>query len=514
MAERGRAVLPLAPLAAAVALALAPACRAEVKFTPAVALSETWTDNVNLAPAPLARSQFITDLAPSFALDAHTRRLQLSASYQLHAYAYSDKDVPNLMRSSRQLQAGGKATLVNEMLFLDAAATRGQSSISAFGPQINDNPYSAVNRTEVSTWRLSPYLTHRFGNLADMRLRYTHDVVDTGIQTVGNTRADSADFALASLPQRRLGWNLNYNRQHMVDQLAGAYQSETAQAQLSYRLTPSLALTAGGGHDQYDYQGQGGRTGGGNWSAGLQWTPSPRTSLQASTGHRYFGKTYALAAMHRSRHTVWNIDYNEAVTTSRQQFLLPAAVNTAAMLDRLFLPTIADPVARQQAVDAYLRSTGLPSSLVSNVNYLSNRYMLQKQFQASAAFSGAYSLLMLTVFDVRRTALSVQQADSELLGSSLANLNDNVRQQGVNLALTYRLSSRSQAIGAVTVGRNESLSTGIRDDNRALRIGLSHLFSPKLQGLLELRHVQGGTGATGTTGYRENAVVATLSMKL
>jgi uncharacterized protein (PEP-CTERM system associated) len=520
MAERRRAgahrraALPLAPLAAALALALAPAARAELKFSPSVALTETYTDNVNLAPDEQARSQFIVDLAPTFALAANTRRLQLAAAYSFHSYAYAHRDVPNVIRSNRQLQANARARLIDELLFVDAAANRGQQSVSAFGPLINDNPYSAVNRTEVSTWSISPYLMHRFGSSADLMLRYTRDAVDTGTQAFGNTRADSVAFSLGSARERRLGWNLHYDRQRLVDRLAGPSQSESALAQLSYRLVPSFALTASGGHDQYDYQSLGGRTGGNNWSVGLQWTPSPRTSLQASTGHRYFGKTSTLAATHRSRHSVWSINYNEAVTTTRQQFLLPATIDTASLLDRLFAPNIPDPVARQQAIEAYLRATGLPASLANNVNYLSNRYMLQKQFQASAIFTGAYSVLMLSANDTRRTGLSLQQTDSALLGSSLASLNENVRQQTLSAMLTYRLSSRSQAIATATAGRNDSLATGIRTDNRGLRLGLSHQFERNLQGLLEVRHVQGGAGATGASVYRENAISATLSLKL
>jgi uncharacterized protein (PEP-CTERM system associated) len=514
MAERRRAALPLAAPVAALALALAPAARAELKFSPSVALTETYTDNVNLAPPDEARHQFIADLAPTFALASNTRRLQLSAAYTIHSYAYAQQDVPNVIHSNRQLQAAAKARLIDELLFVDAAANRGQQSISAFGPLINDNPYSALNRTEVSTWRISPYVVHRFGSAADMQLRYTHDSVDTGTQAFGNTRGDSVAFSLASARERRLGWDLHYDRQRLVDRLAGPSQSQSAQAQLSYRLVPSLALTAASGYDDYDYETLGGRTRGQSWSAGLVWTPSPRTSLQASAGHRYFGKTYALAATHRSRHTVWSINYNEAVTTSRQQYLLPATIDTASLLDRLFTPNIPDPDARRLAVDAYLRATGLPSSLANNVNYLSNRYMLQKQFQASAAFTGAYSLLVLSAYDTRRTGLSLQQADSDLLGSTLASLNENVRQQGLSAMFTYRLSSRSQAIASAIAGRNDSLATGIRDDNRALRLGVSHLFERNLQGLLEVRRVQGGADLAGGRRYRENAISATLSMKL
>jgi uncharacterized protein (PEP-CTERM system associated) len=346
-----------------------------------------------------------------------------------------------------------------------------------------------------------------------MQLRYTRDAVSAGTQGYGNTHGDSVSVNLASTRERRLGWNLYANRSHLTDRMAGDSTSTNLAAGLSWRLQPSFSLTAGGGYDDYDYNALGGRTRGRSWNAGFEWTPSPRTSLSANTGRRYYGQSRMLAAMHRSRHTVWNINYNEAVTTSRSQFLLPASVSTIDLLDRLFMPTIPDAAERRLAVQAYLQATGLPSSLANDVNYLSNRYMLQKQFQASAGFSGAHSLLLLSLFDTRNTALSLQQADSQLLGSSLSSLNDNVRQKGVSANFNYRLSSRSQVNAGLTASRSDSLTTAVSQDTRALRVGLTRQLERKLVGTLELRRAQGKT-STGARSYTENAVSATLSMKL
>jgi uncharacterized protein (PEP-CTERM system associated) len=516
MAERrgpgvpGRALLPLA---AALAMAFAPACRAELKFTPGVQLTETWTDNVNQGEPGQGHREFIVDLAPSFALTENNRRLQLAASFMLHTFKYTDRTAPTINDSSRQLQADLKARLVDDFLFLDANAVRGQQAVSAFGPQVNGNYYSATNRTEVSNWRISPYIVQRLGNVADAQLRYTRDAVTTGREGYSNTHGDTVALSLASNRERRLGWNLYYDRQHLVDRLAGDSNSSNLSGNLSWRLQPGFALTAGAGYDDYDYHALGGRTRGRSWNAGFEWNPSPRTSLSASTGRRYYGQSHALAAMHRSRHTVWNINYSEAVTTSRSQFLLPATVSTIDLLDRLFMPNIPDAAERRLAVQAYLQATGLPASLANDVNYLSNRYMLQKQFQASAGFNGAHSLLLLSVFDTRNQALSLQQADSQLLGSTLSSLNDNVRQRGVSANFNYRLSSRSQASAGVTLSRSDSLTTAVRQDNRALRVGLTRQLERRLQGQLELRRVQ-GTATAGGHSYTENAVAGTLSMTL
>jgi len=506
----GRALLPLL-----IGLAFAPSSRAEIKVTPSVTVQETWTDNVNLASSGQARSEFITDIAPGISVVENTPRLQMAGSYRFHEFAYTDRNAPNLHDSQSDLAATLRARVIEDLLFLDADASRNQQAVSAFGPQVSDNPYTGNNRTNVSTWRVSPYLARRIGTTANLLVRYTRDSVQTSVIGYGNTHGDTADVALSSVGDQRIGWNLQYDRQNLSDRLAGDSSSTTGSAGLSWRVRPNFSLTGMSGYDRYDYGTLGGRTQGRSWNVGYTYTPSTRTSLTMSFGRHYFGKSRAMRAMHRSRHTVWNLSYDESVTTSRQQYLLPSTVDTAALLDGLFMASFPDPVLRRQAVEAYLQATGLPSSLPNTVNYLSNRYMLQHQFMASVAITGARSTVLLSANDTRRNALSLQQTDSQLLGSTLSNLNDNTHIRGLVASYSYRLSSRTDAIALADISRSESLDTGIRQNNHGLRVSLRHQFQRKLQGAVELRRLQGssdgGFRGYGGQNYTENAISATLT---
>jgi uncharacterized protein (PEP-CTERM system associated) len=504
-----RALLPLL-----IGVAFAPDSHAEIKVIPSVTVQETWTDNVSLARSDQARSEFITDIAPGLSVVENTPRLQLVGSYRFHEFAYSDKNAPNLQNNTSELQAALRARVIEDLLFLDADASRGQQAVSAFGPQVSNNLYTGNNRATVSSWRISPYIARRIGSSANLLARYTRDSVQTSVIGYGNTHGDETSVALTSAGEQRIGWNLQYDRQHLTDRLAGDSTATNANAGLSWRVQPGFSLNGNAGYDDFDYHALGGRTRGRSWSVGYAYTPSNRTSLTMSYGQRYFGKSRALSAMHRSRHTVWNISYDESVTTSRQNFLLPATVDTASLLDRLFTSNFPDPTLRRQAVDAYLQTTGLPASLTNNVNYLSNRYMLQHQFLASVAMIGARSTLLFSAYDTRRNALSLQQADSQLLGSTLSNLNDNTHIRGLSATFNYRLSSRTDALALVDATRSVSLDTGVRQNNRGLHLGLHHQFQRKLQGTLELRRMQGSANGLGGQTYTENAISAILSMTL
>jgi uncharacterized protein (PEP-CTERM system associated) len=510
-AKRPAGALLLTPLALA-ALLWSAECRADWKLTPLVGVTETYTDNANLQSDEFAHGQFVSEAMGGFALTGLSSRLRMSASARVHQFAYSDGSQANLNDRSHDYGATALAKLADD-LFLDVYAASGPQNISAFGPQVSDNLYSKGNRTTVNSWRISPYVQHHYGNVVDMMLRYSRDGVDAGERNpFGSSTASSGSLSFNSgAAFQNVGWGVSYNHQEMRSRVTGPSSSSNALANLRLRYSRRLSFTASGGYDEYDYQSLGGRTAGRNWTGGFIWTPSARTSLQASYGRRYFGKTGSLAASHHSRHSVWSINYSDAITTTRQQFLLPSTIDTAALLDTLFSASIPDPVLRQQAVQAYLQSTGLPPSLANNINYLSNRYLRQKQLQAAVAFNWAHSSLVTSVFKTERNALSLQQSDSQLLGSQLATLNDNTRQRGLSSVFTYRLSSRTAATANANLSRVTSIDTGLTENHSQLRVGLARRLDRRLNAAVDLRHVRGGSGAeTGRT-YSENALSASLT---
>jgi uncharacterized protein (PEP-CTERM system associated) len=506
----GAASLPL------LALLMAPQARADAwKVVPALDLHETWSDNVRLDAAGAERRAFISDLMPSLVIVGTGPRLQLKASVLTHLFAYSNHRIEGANRTQRQAAADARAKLMEDLLFVDGAASISQQAVSAFGPQAGANPYSDTNRAEVRTWRLSPYLAHRFGNDATTELRYAHDSVKSSNRGLGDSSGDTLSASIASGPAfRTLGWGLQASRQHTDDSLGRSSTTDTANASLRLRVLPTLSLNANGGYDKYDYQAMGGNTTGKSYSLGATWTPSLRTSIDASTGRRFFGPSYSLAASHRSRSTVWSINYHDAVTTTRDQFLQPGTIDTAALLERLFLPQFPDPVERAQAIDAYIKATGLPASVANSTNYFSNRFVLQRQLQAAVAFNTAKTTTVFSFNASRRDALSVQQTDDTLLGGGARHLNDNVHQGGATVSANYRLSSRTALTMLASKTRVASLATGITDHQQLLSLTATRQLQRKLKGALELRRSEANAFSQAGRTYRENALSASLSFQL
>jgi uncharacterized protein (PEP-CTERM system associated) len=483
-------------------------------FTPTFDVRQTWSDNVALRPEETKRGSLITELVPGLRLRQRGRRLVFNGQYEYHYYKMSN-DIPGTRSSSRMLRADGKAALVDDLFYMDGNASIQNQAISAFAQSTTGNDYATANRTEVRSWRLSPYLVHRFGALATGELRYTRDAVDAGRSGLGNTDGNTYSLHLNSGRHfRDLGWSVSASKQDINDEIRNDSTVKTANLNLTYKLSRTFNMLGGVGYDDYDYQALGGANSGKSWNAGFGWTPSARTSVQITNGHRYYGPSRTLTAMHRSRHTVWSIKYDDTVSTTRANFLIPTAVDTAALLDGLFLSNFPDPEERARAVEAYIRLNNLPPSLTDSINYFSNRYMLQKQLRATMAWRGPKTGAVVSVFRLQRDALSVRETDSILLGNSLNTLNDNVRQQGIETALSARLTPRSNLSLVLNVTDNESLTTGLQFRNKVLRYNLRHQLAARMVGTLELRHVNGNNGVQVSSPYIENAVAVSLSMQL
>lgn len=509
----GNAALRLTPLALA-AMLLSNDCRAEWTVTPVVQLRESYSDNVGNVADEQAHGSFVSEAAPSLSVAGISPRLKFNASAEWRKYAYSNTDTPNVRNSDRRYQMTAEAIAVKELLYVDASAGGSRQAVSAFGP-VPNNSYTANNGTNIRTWSISPYLRHRFGATATMTARLARDSVEGGSGAgFGNSLASTRAIDLVSGPAfTDLGWNVHYSHQDMSAQRTGNTSTENSLAGLQYRVASHLSLTSTVGYDKYEYRALSENTGGPSWSGGFIWQPSTRTKVQASFGHRYFGKTGSFDASYRTQRSIWALTYADLVTTTRSQFLLPAALDTAAMLSHLFAGAYPDPVVRAQVVQAYMAQTGLPPTLVDSINYLSNRYMRNKRLQGSVTFKGARSSLLLSVFKERTAALSLQQEDSTLLPTQLSSLNEDTNQYGANVNADYKLSTRTSAHASLYGANVKSLRTGITNGIRQLNVGLNNRFNTKINGSLDLRHSKGRIGVFDNRAYHENAIVATLSVQ-
>lgn len=491
---------------------------ADWKITPTLNLLETYTDNVTLATRGNEISDFITQINPGISLTGTGARLKVNLNYTMQNLFYANQSNQNT--TMHQLSSRANAILIKNLFFLDSTANISQQTISLQGPLTTNNENITNNRTTVKTYSISPYILHNFSNFATTQARYTHNAVYTDVGGLPGSQSDSILLSLTSGSAfHTLGWGLNYNKQKIdglgtLGTLGTSIESEQYMGNLHYRVSSKFSLTGTSGYQKFSYTSIAGVSAGSSWTTGFIWTPSERTNITANTGKAFFGTTYTLMASHHTRRSTWNLSYNQNITTTRDQFMIPATINTASFLNQLWTPNIPDSVMRQQTVDAFIRDNGLSASIFDPINILTNQFFLQKRLQATVALSGTKNTLVFSMFHMLREAQTLGNANSALSGANNFTLNNNTKQIGGNALWSHQISPRTSANVSAMYIKSNILDTGQEDETKTFTAGLTKLIRPKLNGAVNFRHVE-RTSNTIQDGaaYRENAIIASLSMR-
>lgn len=502
----------LVPAASAIALlSTHAASAAEWNFSPSVGLRETYSSNIALAPDATARSAWVTELAPRLALSASGLRFKFNADYTLRYLDYHGGDTPSEVQHN--VNANASAELVKDLLFVDALANVSQQRISAFGPQSIDYANLTGNRTEVQTYGISPYVRHDIGSFAVAELRYTAEKKKADDPNLLDSDTRRTLFDIGSGNRLRTwGWGFEFDRQRIDYRQAPATELTRYTGKLQYELSAHLSLNATAGYEDNNYMFIGEEPSGRLWSAGFSWLPSQSTSVSASAGHRYFGKTFAASAGHHNGRSAWDIGYNEEVT-SQSAISTQSTLDTAVFLDRLWNASIPDEATRKKAVETFIRNAGLPTTLSGNINDLANRVFLQKSLRVSFALDGVRNTVVFGLHGLRREPLSAATSVAALPPTSQPGLDDDSLQTGASANWTWHISPRSDLALGTSYTRARAFSNERTDYSRTFRTALARQFGRKSSATLELRRQKRSSTQQGAD-YTENAVALLILMQL
>jgi len=487
---------------------------AEWDIRPRLSISETYTDNVRLGGiggfggfggSGTSRSDFITQINPGVNLTGNGRRFNANANYTLNSLFFANSG-RTLIR--QQLNSNGTAEILRDLLFIDGRAAISQQNAFLFGSQAPDNANLSGNLRDVRTWSISPYMRHRFKNLASGEVRYARSGVSSNARRFFN---NSSDAFIASLNSgsafRTLGWGLNYTHTEISRERAGIdlgkIELERTTGTLRYAVTSQFSLIGTGGYERNSFISIRGKPSSHFWTAGFSWTPTRRTSLSASAGERFFGRTFFGSFEHRTRRTLWNASYVEDITTFGQQSLLGGAILNAGFLGQL------------PGLDGTsILNQGLPLILSDPNNFLTNRLFLLKRFQASLAINGRKNTVVFRVFNMTRKSFSPDQEDADLIGLPNALLTRDTRQTGGNVLWNHRLGPRTNVNVNFGYTQFEFNATGQTNDNIIATLGVNKQLSERVSASLLYRHQRRLTGNANnfSNNFSANAITATLNM--
>jgi uncharacterized protein (PEP-CTERM system associated) len=495
---RGLALLILV----APALALAQEGAPRVLLQPSLSLGQTVTDS-HLGPDSTTRgSEAVTSVGAGLRLGLRGPQVRGSLDYGLTGLLYARDSSSNDVQN--RLQAAFQGELVSRHLFLDAQATIAQQAVSALQVQAPDGTTDTRNRAEVRTLLLRPSLTGRLGGAVDLRAAVSLAGTDSG---GAGSQADSgnvsASLSLAPAASARFGWSFDANRQYT--QFRGGRRTVDDLVTLGLSLRPDIdwQFRLRGGYEANNFQRADGKDTYGQWGAGIEWTPSPRTRVALDGDRRSFGRSHGLSLEHRMRRTVLRYTDRQALTRGSAE-TAQRLVGAYDLFFELYASQEPDPVAREQLVNSVLERNNLGRDAQVPVGFLTSAVSLQRSQELSLAWEGPRQTVLVSVFGTTSSRVdSVSAGLDDLAGDA------RVRQRGLSVTVTHRLTGTG-GLNLAAVWVRSSESDGLGSDLRSLSVFWTESLGRRVSFSLGVRHAEFDADLDP---YTENAVIANLGLR-
>lgn len=485
----------------AIVCALGSAHAANWTITPTVSANETWTDNVALVDKG-KESDLVTDVSPGIRIEGRGARLRLNFDYAFHQLYYNKDSTRD--ETQNYLNASGALEAVEKWMFVDFSGNISQQSLSAFGKQSPSSINVNRNRTETSTYRVSPYVRGAFGTTADYELRYqaTTTRADSGQASNSDTSTWSANLKGAT-GFANLAWSLDVTSVTYDYDVGRTSEFERLSGALTYRLTPQFRFSILFGQERSnlvtltkeDYS---------NYGASVDWAPGERTRLSAAKEHRSFGDSHTVSFSYRTPLTAWSFSDVRDASAQTDQLARGGSANIGDLWAVILSPQFPnDPAGLAAAVKSSLGTTP-PESLLPS-GYLTTRVTVQRNRQFSVAALGARNTV---TFTLNRSDDEPLGADN--LGGDFATTSS-IRQRGTGLNWSYRLTPLS-SLAALASWQNSTGSNENTQDTTSRNFSLNYVtqLGGKTSLTLGARHANSdGSG----TDYRENALTAGLTAR-
>lgn len=472
-----------------------------VSIVPRVSVTETLTDNVRLVNVGRQSDQ-ITEISPGIRISRDAGRLQGVFDYSLNRVEYAQN--PSLSRSQNALNTFGTLEALENWMYLDFNGSVAQQSISAFGTQSSDSTSINPNKTEVSNYRLSPYIRGRLGDQANYAARFSRTVVQGDATAVsGVATSDSIVNINGDSAFRTLGWSVNTSRQ-AIDYSAGRpTEADRFDIGLTYSVTPQFSVLASTGREFSNYTSvdkQSYTTNG----FGVTWTPSETTRFSASQGNRSFGESHSLSFEHRTARTVWRFTDSKDVSATPSQSGIASLGTTYDLFFNQFATIEPNPIARAQLVNAFLQVNGISPTATVVSSFLTSAVSVVRRQDLSFALLGVRDTVTFIA-----TQSESNRLDTVSTGFDDFNIATQLRQHGLSVNYSHRITP-DYSLGVLASQQITSGGLGLADATlNFFNISITGKVQKNTTASVGVRRAVYSSGAP----YDETAVVVNLNMQ-
>ena len=474
-----------------------------VRFAmPRVSVAATFTDNLGLSSAA-KQTELTTEISTGIRLSRDTGRVKGFLDYALSGRFYSQNTSAAGLQNN--LTAFGMVELVEKRAFIDLGAGIARQTISANGAQAAAGQFTANNQTEISNYRISPYLRGNLAQIANYELRYSFD--NSSSNSAAASQVSNKQLSLGLTSSRsgaKLGWSLNANTASSSFGLGRTTETDLLSGGLNYTVTPQFNLSASVGRESNNYTTLD-KVSSTTTGMGLNWSPTPLTQVSLSRQIRPFGESFSINLSTRGPRTVWQFSDLQDVTNTPAQLSFGSLGNVYDIYFAQFEAVEPDPLKRAALVEAFLQANGISPKTSVIGGFLTSAVSLQRRQNLSLALLGVRSTV---TFLLTRTATN--RVDT--VSTALDDLSNGTRvdQTGFSVNWGHRLTPQS-ALNVNYSAQNSSDSAGLQDTNtRSASVGLSTQLGLRTTATVNARRV---VSESRLTPYNETAVTGAVTVQ-
>lgn len=327
-------MIPLRYSACALACISVPLNAAEWTTSASVTPGVTYTDNVCLS-ADNEQSEWIGLVTPAGTVKADGNRANLSIDGAVEVNTLSDSklenrgctggDFGNREQFAPRLNGNADAIIVENWFYIDATAYIDQNQVTPYASGGGDSFDRTGNTNTTYTYSVSPYISRRFKDTAELNLRYTWDDQYNSTDAVRDSTEESWQALVSSVPGvSSFSWglqgdysNVSYSNSPVESENNEDSELKSAQFDLGYQLNRRWQLNGFYGREWNDFVSTRDDIDGDFWDVGLRWTPNARTTVDAGVGDRFFGNNPRFSITHSHKRSAFDASYAKTLTYDR-----------------------------------------------------------------------------------------------------------------------------------------------------------------------------------------------------
>ncbi|MBK5921281.1 hypothetical protein CCR80_09590 [Rhodothalassium salexigens] len=269
----------------------------DTEFSLGLGVSQSYSDNLFLAPEGFEDDGMITSVTPSFTLSADTDRLDAAAfgSAGLQFITQTDN---NDIRVAPNAQGSLNLEALEDLFFVDASAAVTRAQINPGAPR-SFNQANVQNQRILQSYRVSPHVKGTLGDLAQYELRYRGGVVLVGNTALtndnlrvptaqpGNTVTHRGELTMESVPVgQRLSLRLNAFWSSIDPENQAVRNRREAIVRAEYAVAGGFFLVAEAGYQYFDADDFAVSVDDAQIFGGFRWAPNEAFEVEVLGGRR------------------------------------------------------------------------------------------------------------------------------------------------------------------------------------------------------------------------------------